>query len=166
MEIREFKTDEIDKLIDLSVESINACCTKDYSGEQIKYWGTISVPKIFKQIKENPDSFLGLVSTVQSEISGCCFFDLINKDIKCLYVKPKFLNQKVGKNLMFKIEELAKERNINEVELDASFNAIKFYESLGYSQIKSDKCTKIPSVKMKKDLSKRNILTKSEGFCR
>lgn len=150
MEIREFEIEDIDNLIDLSVKSVSYCCTKDYSQEQVEYWNTISIPAIFNRIKQNPDNFLGLVSVVQSEIAGCCFLDLTSKNVKSLYVKPEFLRQKIGKTLMFKIEEAAKVKNIKEIEIDSSINALKFYETLGYSKVESDRCTEVPSVKMKK----------------
>lgn len=154
MEIRNFKIEDIEELIDLSAKSVSCCCTKDYSQEQIIHWSTILVPAIFKRIKQNPNEFLGLVSVNQSEITGCCFLDLVSRNVKCLYVKPEFTGQKIGKKLMLKLEEEVKRKNIKEIELDASINAIKFYESLGYSGVESNGCTvtEVPSIKMKKYL--------------
>lgn len=154
MEIRNFKIEDIEELIDLSAKSVSHCCTRDYSPEQIRHWSEILVPAIFKRIKQTPDNFLGIVSTNQSEVTGCCFIDLISRNVKCLYVKPGFTGQKIGKRLMTKIEEEIKEKNIKEIELDASINAVKFYESLGYSKVESDGCAvpEVPSIKMKKYL--------------
>ena len=56
-----------------------------------------------------------------------------------LYVKPKFRGKGVGKALLKKVIEIAKERNCGRVEwvvLDWNAPAIKFYQKLGAKEMK------------------------------
>lgn len=161
MLIKKFEKDNFKMydLIDLCAESINYCCSKNYSDEQIKYWTEHLIPDIFKEIYKNPENYSGFVSIEENEIAGICFLDLKNSKIKCLYVKPKFLRQKIGQKLMLKIEETAEIKGIKELELDASINAIDFYKSMTYLEIGPTSCScpsctvpEIPSLKMKKGL--------------
>jgi N-acetylglutamate synthase-like GNAT family acetyltransferase len=152
MLIKKFKIEDIEELIKLSIESVEYCCINDYNSKAIQYWKTILIPNIFQKIEKTPNDFLGLVASIKSEIVGCCFLDLTNQNIKGLYIKPKFLRQQIGKKLMLKIEEEAKNKGITQIFLDASINAIKFYESIGYLKGQASYCTvpEVPSIKMKK----------------
>jgi GNAT superfamily N-acetyltransferase len=54
--------------------------------------------------------------------------------IEDIYVKPQFRNKGIGKKLLLKVVEIAKEKNYGRVEwlvLDWNKSAINFYEKLG-----------------------------------
>ncbi|NNE93456.1 MAG: GNAT family N-acetyltransferase [Verrucomicrobiales bacterium] len=51
-----------------------------------------------------------------------------------IYVRPEFRGQKIGKQLLKSVAEIAKQRNAGRLEwcvLDWNQNAIEFYESIG-----------------------------------
>ena len=52
--------------------------------------------------------------------------------LRQMAVLDKFQGQGIGAKLVRYLEEIAKERGIGEIMLDARFNAIPFYEKLGY----------------------------------
>lgn len=154
----------ISDLIDLCTESIVYCCRNDYSKEQIDYWKEHLIPDILRSINLHSENYSGLVAIENEEIAGICFLDLTDNKIKGLYVKPIFLNKKIGKKLMIEIEKLAKLKGINDLELDASINAVEFYKSIGYSPVCKTSCSiasctvpEVPSIKMKKGLTLVNI---------
>lgn len=89
-----------------------------------------------------------LVAELKNEIVGICFSqtkeilnDKIMKDKKVLNIKnicvdEKYQKRGIGKKMYEKNLELAKENNINSIELMVwgfNENAIKFYENLGMS---------------------------------
>ena len=52
--------------------------------------------------------------------------------VRCVAVAPHVQGQGVGKLLMKYLEELAQQKGIKEIILDARQNAVKFYLSIGY----------------------------------
>lgn len=52
--------------------------------------------------------------------------------VRCVAVAPNVQGQGVGKLLMKYLEELAQQKGIKEIILDARENAVKFYLSIGY----------------------------------
>ena len=52
--------------------------------------------------------------------------------VRCVAVAPHVQGQGVGKLLMKYLEELAQQKGIKEIILDARENAVKFYLSIGY----------------------------------
>ncbi|MES2520450.1 MAG: GNAT family N-acetyltransferase [Bacteroidota bacterium] len=52
--------------------------------------------------------------------------------VRCVAVSPNVQGKGVGKLLMNYLENLAREKSIKEIILDARENALKFYKSIGY----------------------------------
>lgn len=52
--------------------------------------------------------------------------------VRCVAVAPQVQGKGVGKLLMKYLEELAQQKGIKEIILDARENAVKFYLSMGY----------------------------------
>lgn len=96
--------------------------------------------------KLSKDTNIYLVAVVENKIIGFCFSQIkeisnneIMKDRKILHIEDICVDENnrkngIGKKLYNKIIELAKEINIDSIELMVwgfNKNAIKFYESLG-----------------------------------
>jgi ribosomal protein S18 acetylase RimI-like enzyme len=52
--------------------------------------------------------------------------------VRCVAVSPEVQGKGVGKMLMKYLEDIAQQRGIKEIVLDARENAVKFYQSIGY----------------------------------
>ena len=89
-----------------------------------------------------------LVAELENEIVGICFSNIkeisnnkITKDRKFLHIENICIDEKhqkkgIGKKLYNQIIQLAKEKNIKNIELmvwEFNENAIKFYKNLGMS---------------------------------
>ena len=89
-----------------------------------------------------------LVAELENEIVGICFSNIkeisnnkIMKDRKFLHIENICIDEKhqkkgIGKKLYNQIIQLAKEKNIKNIELmvwEFNENAIKFYKNLGMS---------------------------------
>lgn len=55
--------------------------------------------------------------------------------VRCVAVSPAVQGRGVGKLLMNYLENVAQQKGINEIILDARENAVKFYLSIGYEII-------------------------------
>lgn len=55
--------------------------------------------------------------------------------VRCVAVSPKVQGRGVGKLLMNYLENVAQQKGIHEIILDARENAVKFYLSIGYEII-------------------------------
>jgi ribosomal protein S18 acetylase RimI-like enzyme len=55
--------------------------------------------------------------------------------VRCVAVSPEAQGKGVGKLLMNYLENIAQEKNLKEIVLDARENAVKFYLSIGYEII-------------------------------
>lgn len=54
--------------------------------------------------------------------------------IEAVHVLPGYTNQGIGKQLVEKIEQIARQHGAEKIRLDASLNAEKFYRKCGYEQ--------------------------------
>ena len=73
-----------------------------------------------------------LVAEDDNQIVGFAQYHPANKSIEAVHVLPDHTNQGIGKNLIKKIEEIAKEQGARKISLGSSLNAEKFYEKCGY----------------------------------
>ena len=75
--------------------------------------------------------------------------------VRCVAVAPHVQGQGVGKLLMKYLEELAQQKGIKEIILDARENAVKFYLSIGYEIVEESYLLfgKIQHWKMKKKIN-------------
>ena len=72
--------------------------------------------------------------------------------VRCVAVSPEVQGRGVGKLLMNYLENVAQQKGMNEIILDARENAVKFYLSIGYEIIGDSYLLfgVIPHFKMKK----------------
>jgi N-acetylglutamate synthase-like GNAT family acetyltransferase len=75
--------------------------------------------------------------------------------VRCVAVSPEVQGRGVGKLLMSYLEDVAQQKGIQEIVLDARENAVKFYLSIGYEIIGESYLLfgVIPHFKMRKELS-------------
>jgi putative acetyltransferase len=83
-----------------------------------------------------------------------------------VYVSPEVVRRSVGKAILQKLEERAQALGIKSLKMDASLNAVPFYESAGYESQKAIKHrlasgVEIGCVLMTKELPPRS----SQSLC-
>lgn len=94
-----------------------------------------------------------LSATYKDKIIGCVALRPLNNKIcemKRLYVKPEFRGLGIGKKLVQRIIEKAKELNYNYMRLDTiefMEEAIKLYKSLGFYEIEAYTFNPVKGVK-------------------
>jgi len=125
--IRKFKNSELDIIRSLIYNTIDACYSKAYPKEAIKFFKDYhSEENILKSAKEG----YTVVLKKDNQIVGTG--TIVNDHIMRVFVEPAFQKRGFGKLIMQKLEEKAISQGIKIVKLDASLPSKKFYDSLGY----------------------------------
>ncbi|HEX2257588.1 MAG TPA: GNAT family N-acetyltransferase [Afifellaceae bacterium] len=109
--------------------SIEALAAEDYSEAQLAAWA---------EAAEDIDAFarrlaeaLTIVATLAGEPVG--FASLKEEKIDMLFVDPDFAGQGVGSRLCEALEKLAANRGVATLSVDASDNALPFFQRRGFT---------------------------------
>jgi GNAT superfamily N-acetyltransferase len=63
----------------------------------------------------------------------------MQSEIEAVYVSPEVVRRGVGKAILQKLEERARDLSIKSLKMNASLNAVLFYKSAGYESQKEMK---------------------------
>jgi len=128
--IRRARIFDAQPICDLHCASIVAGCRGHYSIVELVQWAASLRPSAYVrlmtcaevQVFEEGGDLLGFA--VSSPDLG-----LMN----AIYVRPESQRRGVGRELVGAMEEVARGRGARELRLDATLNAVPFYEALGYT---------------------------------
>ena len=130
-----------------------------YPPEVLKHWsGPLNkerIETIRAKITEGSRHYI--VALVDDAVVGFSSIDLESSELGGAFVTPNFGREGIGSQLIAALEEMAIEKGLTELSIDASLNAEKFYaehgyESLGPMQRKLSDDTTIPMTRMRKHL--------------
>ena len=118
----------------------------------------------------DPDAYL----VAEAEDGSIVGFGEINIDageVEAVFVDPEFGRCGVGSQVLQALEELARRQGLTALVLDASLNAVKFYERAGYQQTKPTVCVygkdavPVPGMLMTKSLFQPEVTGDANGNC-
>ena len=120
-------------------------------------WGQLKGSEVLKD--EDQADHAMIVDSETDEIVGVARMQTntpTQGQVRCVAVSPDVQGKGVGKLLMKYLEDVAKEKGIKEIVLDARENAVKFYQSIGYAIFEDSYLLfgEIQHYKMRKELSK------------
>jgi N-acetylglutamate synthase-like GNAT family acetyltransferase len=128
MEIRRYQPeDAIKPLISRAVKDIEP---EYYSKEQQEHLEEV-IPDMNLEFAEK-DRYIYFVAVEDSEITGVAGFQRESGTVAGIFVDPDLKESGIGSKLMQKLEEKAREENLEEMETLASLEAIDFYRKNGY----------------------------------
>jgi len=122
------KNDECHQIHKLHIESIEHYCSPFYSKNSIDAWVKIKKPEDYFQSKQ----CAVVVAEDKSEVVGFGLLNFYKNSIDSLYIKPHMSGNGIGSVIINRIEEIAYEKNITELALSSTLNAVQFYEHMGY----------------------------------
>lgn len=96
-------------------------------------WGQLKGSEVLQD--EDQADHVMVIDDETHEILGVARMQtntLTQGQVRCVAVTPHVQGKGVGKLLMKYLEELAHQKGIKEIVLDARENAVKFYLSIGY----------------------------------
>ena len=131
--IREALAEDLDAILNLFVESIEATCSVDYSPAQIKAW-TASVQDRSKWFDRLTKQYF-VVAEALGYLLGFASMENDNY-VDLMYVNHKFQGQGVAKGLLHHLLECTTESKIT---THASITAKPFFERNGFKVVKENR---------------------------
>lgn len=133
MNIRNFKDEDIESVLNLFYDTVHSVNSKDYNNEQLKAWG----PKELDRLKwiESLNRNYSIVAEENTQIIG--FGDIDSTGyLDRLYVHKNHQGKKVASNLINVLENYIFNKGVKSIITDASITAKPFFEKKGYEVIK------------------------------
>lgn len=125
IEIRLYKSSDIDEIIQMFKDSISSACKNDYSAQEIEAWiNALDRDKL-------QDRFLGsysIAAIVEGIIVGFGNIDIEKRYLDCLYVKPKFYRSGIATKICEELEN----KVLGTISVHSSKTAKAFFLNRGY----------------------------------
>jgi len=131
MRIRNARASDAPTLHQLHTISVRELCRNSYSDNIIEGWLKNRSPEGYLRGISAGEMY---VAELDSEIVG--FGHAVPGELKAVFVHPKFSNQGIGSSLAKHGIKLARAESRNVVRIEATLNAQRFYENLGFSVIR------------------------------
>lgn len=121
---------EIEKIHKDCVKKINA---KFYSSAIVQEWlKQISAENIKDQFKNS----IWAVLLIKEKIVGFVQFSIRTKELFQINIKPSLNGRGYGKKMYEYIEKYFIKKRVKIISLNATLNAVKFYNKLGFKKVK------------------------------
>lgn len=127
--IRKARSEDRLAIASVHTAAVNAIRTSLYTPEEIRAW---AVPK-------NPESYEESIRVkeffVVEERDVIVAFGVLNQEsaeVEAVYVSPDAGQRGIGLKILHKLEETARHLGLGTLRLNASLNAVPFYEKAGY----------------------------------
>lgn len=159
VELRMATPNDVEKLMRVHHSAIRADAVKVYPQQVIDDWaGPITSDKVeaYRQRIASGEE-ITVVAKQAGEIVGFGAIVEQNSELRAVYVSPSAGRSGIGGIILLRLEQIAKQREMKELNLSSSLNAEAFYKAKGYSSLGRDEHTlrsglKMACVKMRKTL--------------
>jgi GNAT superfamily N-acetyltransferase len=128
--IRRAKPADAGVLASLHRASITELCAAAYSDEQLAAWTATLEPAMYEALMGTRDV---LVAVENDTLVGLGVCDPSESLVNATYVAPHAVRRGIGTGLMVAMEGRLVAAGVGEARLNATLNAVPFYEALGYS---------------------------------
>lgn len=128
LEITRATPDDADCAFDIRRQAIRSQCIGAYSAEQMALWTQGKAADGYDVLMDK----LFYLGWVNGEAVATGMLDLDNNEVGALFVRPAFTGRGYGKAMLAHLEDVARQRAIEELVLDATLNAVSFYRACGY----------------------------------
>ena len=153
--IRRAHPKDVDDVHRIHSEAIRAGATDHYSAETLDVWVDAFNRENFPRNLQRLEFFVALLP--DDTPGGFLALDLNTREVDSVYVAPWSQGSGLGSYLLGFAEELARQKGLSDVWLDASLNAVSFYARYGWEEVhrhsRIRKGVEIPVVRMEKRLS-------------
>lgn len=121
-------------IIDLHFAAVHQTASRFYPPEVLNSWSTQPDETRYDHIRRalEKGEELFVVAEDASEVIGFGSIVPLLQELRALYVHPRAGRRGVGSAILRRLEQLAIERGVLQLQLDASINAEAFYSRAGY----------------------------------
>ena len=132
LKISTYKPEYKKEIAELFTRSIHETCAKDYSKAQLEAWASLDID--YDSWGKRLDKTQPFLAFVGDSLAG--FVEFYDDYIDCFYINPSYQKQGVGRALLNHIFDLAKNKKIDKIRVDASITAKPFFEKFGFIELK------------------------------
>lgn len=129
LKIRRARQEDCDSIARVHAAAVSGIRTALYTPEEIQAWAVPKKPESYEESIRGKEFFV-------AEDSGAILgFGVLNQEIaevEAVYVTPEAGRRGIGLEILRKLEERASARGLRQLRLNASLNAVPFYERAGY----------------------------------
>lgn len=129
MEIRPFHFKDAKEISSIIQKTLFETNSRYYQKSVLNYLSNEYSPDNLIKMAEKKELFVAIDNGI---IIGVAAVE--DNDISTVFILPEYQNQGIGKKLMKKVEDVAKNNGFREVKLNASINALEFYKKIGYKK--------------------------------
>lgn len=134
--IRRASSADSDFIGRIHMRAIRESCVSHYTPEKIAAWGITREPEFYLDAIRNKEFY---VAEDDGVIVGFGTFNKEGAEIEAVYVSPDVVRSGIGLQILRTLEERAINLGVKELHLEASLNAVGFYERAGYKREKEAK---------------------------
>lgn len=129
MTIRRAREEDADAVGRVHRSAIRELCRTHYTDEQIEAWSGPRPPGRFEKAIREREFY---VAEEGGEVVGFGNLNPEACEVEAVYVAPTAARRGVGTELLRTVEARARELGLRRLRVDASLNAVGFYERAGY----------------------------------
>ncbi len=128
MVIRKAYKVDVQEIWNIRSAAINSQCTGHYSPAELEIWTNGEVTEQFIEVVE--DNFY--VATLDGHIVGTGMFNIESGRVDAVFVHPARMRSGIGSQVLLHLEKLALVAGLNQLSLDSTLNAVRFYRAHGF----------------------------------
>jgi len=156
--VRKMRTTEARRFLEIHHAAVRGIAAKDYAPAVVDAWASPLTEDAIERFLINRDQELRLIAELNGEPVGIGAIVINNSELRACYVLPSATRQGVGSALVAEIERIAREHQLDHLQLLSSITAEPFYSALGYTvegrgEHVFSPSLSMPAVKMRKRLS-------------
>ena len=126
--IRKAHKVDAQKIWDIRNAAINSQCIGHYSPAELEIWTNGEMTEQFVEVVE--DSFY--VATLNGHAVGTGMINLESGKVDAIFVHPSRMRSGIGRQVLLHLEKLALVAGLNQLSLDSTLNAARFYRVHGF----------------------------------
>ena len=135
-QLRPGRPDDALAILKAQRSAIRQTAASAYSPAIIDEWAPVVIVtervETFQRWIERGDELIVVATDSAGKIIGFGSIVPTNSELRAVYVDAAYGRQGVGRALLARLEELARDAGLTELRMDASINAVPFYEANGY----------------------------------
>jgi len=122
-------------LWDLRTRAIRASCASHYAPDIIDTWCAAAPPDKMAPLLAAGG---GLLEEENGQVLGFAILNLDSGELDAAFVDPAQQGRGIARRLLAALDALARERGFERLFLSASLNAVPFYETAGYVEVRRE----------------------------
>ncbi len=127
--IRRAKPEDNEAVGRVHLRAIKEICASHYTPEEIEAWAIPRTPEKYQQAIRSKEFYVAVEEDV---IVGFGVLNGESREIEAVYVSPLVRRRGVGLMILGLLEERGRALDLEVLSLNASLNAVRFYQKAGY----------------------------------